>query len=123
VINLGQLLKILPNIKRNIFKPIKPIQPVQLEPTYVTIVINHQMVVIQVQVGKNFIDDVLINGGCGVNVIKENLRIQLSLSKPNPAPYNLHMADQTIAKPLGLMDENTLKVSHFSPKKVMYNEY
>jgi hypothetical protein len=33
------------------------------------------------------------------------------------------MADQTIAKPLGLMDENTLKVSHFSPKKVMYNEY
>jgi hypothetical protein len=117
VINLGQLLKILPNIKQNIFKPIKPIQLVQPEPTCVIVVINHQMVVIQVQVGKNFIDDVLIDGGFGVNVIKENLKIQLSLSKPNPSPYNLHMAYQTIAKPLGLMDENTLKVNHFSPKK------
>jgi len=123
VINLGQLLKILPNIKQNIFEPIKPIQLVQPEPTCVTVVINHQMVVIQVQVGKKFIDDVLIDEGFGVNVIKENLRIQLSLSKPNPSPYNLRMANQTIAKPLGLMDENTLKVSHFSPKKVMYNKY
>jgi hypothetical protein len=32
VINLGQLLKIVPNIKWYIFKPVKPIQLVQLEP-------------------------------------------------------------------------------------------
>jgi hypothetical protein len=31
------------------------------------------------------------------------LRIQLGLSKPNPTPYNLHVVDQTIAKPLGLI--------------------
>jgi len=31
------------------------------------------------------------------------LKIQLGLSKPNPMPYNLHMLDQTIAKPLGLI--------------------
>ncbi len=30
---------------------------------------------IQVQVGKNFIDDVLIDGGFGVNIITKNLRI------------------------------------------------
>jgi len=47
------------------------------------------MVVIQVQVGKNFIDDVLIDWGFGVNIIIENLWVQLGLSKPNPAPYNL----------------------------------
>jgi hypothetical protein len=41
---------------------------------------------------------VLINGGSGINIITENLRIQLGLSKPNPTPYNLHMANQTIAK-------------------------
>jgi hypothetical protein len=81
VINLGQLSKILPNIKQYIFKPIKHIQPVQPEPTCVVVVIDHQMVVIQVQVGKNFIDDVLIDGGFGVNIIKENLKIQLGLSK------------------------------------------
>ncbi len=45
----------------------------------------------------------LINGGFGVNIVVENLRVQLSLSKPNPTPYNLHMANQTIAKPLGLI--------------------
>jgi hypothetical protein len=31
----------------------------------------------------------------------EKLRVQLGLSKPKLAPYNLHMASQTIAKPLG----------------------
>ncbi len=31
------------------------------------------------------------------------LKIQLGLSKPNPMPYNLHMVDQTIAKPFGLI--------------------
>jgi hypothetical protein len=33
------------------------------------------MVVIQVQVGKNFIDDVLIDGGFRVNIIIKNLKI------------------------------------------------
>jgi hypothetical protein len=49
--------------------------------------------VIQVQVGKKFMDDVLIDGGSKVNMITENLRIQLGLPKPNPTPYNLHMAN------------------------------
>jgi hypothetical protein len=53
VINLGQLLKIVLNIKWYIFKLVKPFQlvqlePIELEPTCVTITINHQMVVIQV---------------------------------------------------------------------------
>jgi len=46
---------------------------------------------------------VLIDGGSRINIINENLKVQLGLSKPNLAPYNLHMADQTIAKPLGLI--------------------
>jgi hypothetical protein len=39
------------------------------------VAIDHQMVVIQVQLGKIFIDDVLINGGFGVNIIIESLRV------------------------------------------------
>jgi hypothetical protein len=37
--------------------------------------IDHHLAVIQVHVGKTFIDDVLINGGSGANIITENLII------------------------------------------------
>jgi hypothetical protein len=61
------------------------------------------MVVIQIWVGKNFIDDVVIDGGFKINIIIESMRIQLGLSKPNLVPYNLCMAHQTTSKPLGLI--------------------
>jgi hypothetical protein len=61
------------------------------------------MAIIQVQVDKTFIDDVLNDGGSGINIIIENLRVRLGLSKLNPTHYNLHMAYQTIAKPFGLI--------------------
>jgi hypothetical protein len=51
------------------------------------------MVVIHVQVGKNFIKNVFLHGGFGVNIIMEKLRVQLGLLKPKPAPHNLHMVD------------------------------
>jgi hypothetical protein len=59
------------------------------------VVIDHQMAMIQVQVGKNFIDDVLIDEGSKVNIIIENLKAQLGLLKPNLTPYNVHMVGQT----------------------------
>jgi hypothetical protein len=46
------------------------------------------MAVIQIQIGKNFIDDVFFDRGFGVNIIIGKLKIQLGLSKPNLAPYN-----------------------------------
>jgi len=48
-------------------------------------------------------DDMLIDGGSKVNIIIVNLRVQLGLPKPNPTPYNLRMANQTITKPLGFI--------------------
>jgi len=45
----------------------------------------------------------LIDGGYKVNIINENLRVQLGLSKLNLVPYNLCMADQTIAKPIATL--------------------
>jgi hypothetical protein len=44
----------------------------------------------------------LCDGGSKINIITENLKVQLGMSKPNPVPYNL-MMDQIIAKPLGLI--------------------
>jgi hypothetical protein len=63
------------------------------------------MAVIQVQIGKNFIEVVLLDGGSGVNIIMKKLKVQLGLLKLKPSPYNLRMVDQTIAKPLGLIKD------------------
>jgi hypothetical protein len=63
------------------------------------------MVVIQVQVSKNFIDDVLIDGRSRINIIAEDLKVQLNLSKPNLMLYNMLMVDQIIDKPLGLIKD------------------
>jgi hypothetical protein len=62
------------------------------------VAIHHQMVVIQVQVRKNFIKNILINGGSGVNIIMKNLRVQLGLSNPKLARYNLHTPNQNHCK-------------------------
>jgi hypothetical protein len=99
---LGQLLQAIPNIKRYIFNPI-PSKPTLPKPTIALVAINHQMVKIWVQVRKNFIEDVLLDGGYGINIITEKLKVQLGLSKPKHAPHNMCMANQTITKPLGLI--------------------
>jgi hypothetical protein len=72
----------------------------------ITIVaINNHMVVIQVQIVKNTIDDVLLDGGLGVNIIIEKLRARLGLLKPKPIFYNLRMVNQTTTKPVGLIKD------------------
>jgi len=80
------------DIKRYNFTPI-PSKSTLLESIVASVAIYHQMAIIHVQVGKNFIEDVLLNGGFGVNIIMKKLSVQLGLSKPKPAPYNLNMAD------------------------------
>jgi hypothetical protein len=69
----------------------------------VAIKINNQMVVIQIQVGKNIVEDVMIDGGANVNVIIETLKTKLSLPKPIPTPYHLRMVDHNMTKSLGII--------------------
>jgi hypothetical protein len=71
------------------------------------------MVVIQIQIGKNTIEDVLLDGGFSVNIIIEQLRLRLGLPKPEPAPYNLKMAYQTTTKPMGLIRDLKKYVHEF----------
>ena len=61
------------------------------------------MLVISICIGKNVVDDVLLDGGLGVNIITEEERYRLGLPTPSPAPFNLKMANGTIAKPTGLL--------------------
>ena len=64
--------------------------------------IDKHMPVISISIGKNIVDDVLLDRGSGVNVITKEERCKLGLPKPSPAPFNLKMANGTIAKPIGL---------------------
>ena len=66
-------------------------------------VIDRHMPVISVCVGKNIVEDVLIDGGSGVNIITEEERRRLGLPKPSPAPFNLKMADGSVSRPKGLI--------------------
>jgi hypothetical protein len=51
------------------------------------------MQIIQIHIGKNTIEDMLLDGSSKVNIITEQLRLRLGLSKPKHAPYNLRMVD------------------------------
>jgi hypothetical protein len=79
------------------------LEPIHFKLACVGMAIDQHMAVTQIQVGKNFMDDVLIDGGFRVNIITLNLKIQLGMSKPNLAPYNLRMESQTIVKALCLI--------------------
>jgi hypothetical protein len=61
------------------------------------------MAIIQVQVEKNIVEDVLIDGGASVNIITKNLRTKLGLPKPRLAPYHFKMVDQNMTRPLGII--------------------
>jgi hypothetical protein len=111
----------IPNIKCYIFRRV-PSKPVLPEAIVASIAIDHHMVMIQVQVRKNLIEDVLLDGDSRVNIIMEKLRMQLGLSKPKPSPYNLCKVDQTIAKPLGVIKNDSCSWNSFCNNFYYYVE-
>ncbi len=76
----------------------------------IVVAIDNHMAVIQVQIGKNTIDDVLLDGGFGVNIITKHLRLRLGLPKLKPTPYNLRMVNQATIKPVGLIRDLKIHV-------------
>jgi len=117
---LSQLLKIPPDPKKYMWQKLKPGKPNKviqmiLEPSVATMMETHfeidiiiievdnRMAVIQVQVGKNTIKDVLLDGKASVNIITKNLKTKLGLSKPRLAPYHFEMVDLSMTIPLGII--------------------
>jgi hypothetical protein len=68
------LLQIIPNIKHYILNPVPSKLAIQ-EPVDASIAIGHQMAAIKVQVRKNFIEEVLLDGGFKVYIIIEKLKV------------------------------------------------
>jgi DNA-binding protein YbaB len=69
----------------------------------VAIEVNNQMAIIQIQVGKNIVENVLLYGGANFNIIIENLITKLGLPKPRLVPYHLKMANLNMTRPLGII--------------------
>ncbi len=118
-LSLGQLLVIAPDLKRYLWQKLK-LEKIQNSSKATTdkqvgssitkvgtvvIALNNHMALIQIHIGKNAIEDVLLDGNYGINIITTHLRLKLGLWKPKPTPYNLRMADQITTKPLGLIKE------------------
>ena len=77
--------------------------PTTKELIIATEAIDKHMPVISICIGKNIVDYALLDDGSEVNVITEEERRRLGLPKPSPSPFNLKMANRTIAKPTGLL--------------------
>ncbi len=56
------------------------------------------------------VDDVLLDGGSGVNAIIDGLRWKLRLLPPQLAPFNLRMADFLFNKPLRIVPSILIKI-------------
>jgi hypothetical protein len=77
------------------------------------------MAIIQVQIGKNIIGDLLLDGSFRVNIITKQLRLRLGLLKPKPTPYNMKTVYQTTTKLMGLIRDLKIYV-HGIPYKITF---
>jgi len=55
---------------------------------------DEAMSVVQVQVGKFEVRDVLLDGGFNVNIISKSLKKKLRLRRPQSIPFMVQMANQ-----------------------------
>jgi hypothetical protein len=69
------------------------------------VMIDPEMAMIQIQVGKNMVEGILLDGGFNMDIMTKELRKWLGLPSPKPTPYTLQMADQTITKPIRLIKD------------------
>lgn len=61
------------------------------------------MLVVQVRIRKFGVRNVLLDGGCGVNIILKNSKKKVGLRKPQLAPFVVRMVDKRKEQLLGLI--------------------
>lgn len=88
---LGEFFRIAPNLRQYVVAKIAPRRRIviMLGPNLVIafVVINPHMVVIKIQVGKNMVEDVLLDGGSNMNIMTKELQKWLRLLSLKLAPY------------------------------------
>jgi hypothetical protein len=85
-VKLGQLMRICPQLRGMVEKSLIKMKVNQVvnvcKVTTKVENFDEAMSIVQVRVGKFEIRDVLLDGGSGVNIIFENLRMKLELRRP-----------------------------------------
>jgi len=61
-------------------------------------------------VGKNIIEDVLLDGMSDMNITTKELWKQLRLPTPKLTPYTLQIANQTITKLVGFIKDLKIQI-------------
>ncbi len=86
-------MKITPYLKQYVAAKLalgkKIVTTLRPNPIIALVAINPLMVVIQVQVGKNMVEDVILHGRSSVNIMVEELWKRLWLLNPQLALYTL----------------------------------
>jgi hypothetical protein len=76
-LTLAQLFKITPDLKQYVVAEFTPrrriVTMLRPNPIITSMAIDPHMVVIQVQVGKNLVEDVLLDGGSNMNIMTKEL--------------------------------------------------
>jgi len=72
------------------------------------------MTILQVHARKNTMEDVLLDGGLGVNIIIKDLRKRLGLLIQKCAPFTFRMVDQTLTKQVGLIQDLKIHIHNIS---------
>jgi hypothetical protein len=115
---LGQLFRIILNFKQYVAAKCTPRRGSVIAPrsnlVITSMVIDPHMVVIQVQVSKIMVEDVLLDGRLDVNIMIEELQKWLGLPSPKLTPYILWMVDQTITKPIVLIKDLKIHIHGIS---------
>lgn len=115
-LTLGQFFNLTLDLMKYVFFKLSPIMLIKTlvsNPTIILVIVDLRIVVIQVQISKNIVEDVLLDSGFGVNIIIEELNKWLKLPILKLDPYNLKMASQIIAKHIGLIKNLKIHVHKF----------
>jgi len=117
-LTLGQLFKIASDLRQYVVTKlvlrIRTITTSRPNLVIALVAIDPHMDVIQVQVGKNMVEDVLLDGRSRVNIMTKELWNGLGFSNPKPTSNTLGMADQTITKPIGLIEDFKIHIHGIS---------
>ncbi len=109
ILTLGQLFNITLDLRQYVTTKFslgrRIVTTLRPSPIITFVVINPHMDVIQVQVGKNMVADVLLDGGSNVNIMTKELRKELRLPNLKPMLYTLLMMDQIITKLVGFIKD------------------
>lgn len=74
------------------------------------VAIDQNRPILVVQIGTGTLDDVYLDGGLCLNIITEDVRACLDLSKPQVAPYRLRMAHHALLDLVGLIQDVQITV-------------